>query len=347
MSIITVSNFGTLSTGEPAYAWTMKNSKGMSVTVISWACAIQQILVPDREGNLRDVVLGYDSIEEYEAGTSWFGAFIGRYGNRIEGASFTLNGKTWQLPANNGRNHLHGVLGKRMYTAEVVDDSVVFYGVSPDGEEGYPGTLTFTVAYRLTEANELQITYRAETDADTVVNFTNHSYFNLNGQNGSTIYDHVVTLNCSTFTEGNAETIPTGRILPVEGTPMDFTSPRRIGESIDCDDPQIVMGGGYDHNFVIDGNAGTLRKAASVVSPESGIVMHCETTQPGVQLYSGNFIKLPSSRGKQGITYPKRGGLCLETQHFPCSPNHDNFPSTVLHPGEQYEETTVYRFETC
>jgi len=346
MISITVSNFGNVSTGEPAYAWKMKNGNGMEVTLISWAAAIQSILVPDKNGALRDVVLGYDTIGEYEAGTCWFGAFVGRYANRIEGSAFELNGKKWTLPANDGRNHLHGEPGKRPYTAEVVGDSVVFHGVSPDGEEGFPGTVTFTVAYQLTEDNALKITYRAETDADTVVNFTNHSYFNLNGQTGETIYDHVLTLNCDEFTEGNEETIPTGRILPVAGTPMDFTAGRALGESIDSDYPQLVMSGGYDHNFVIRGTAGTLREAAKLVSNESGIVMRCLTTQPGVQLYSGNYILPPSSTGKKGMVYPRRGGMCLETQHYPCSPNHPEFPSTVLHCGEKYEEVTIYQFET-
>ena len=337
-----ISSFGRTGTGEEVFRYTLENDKGMKVSLINYACSVQSILVPDRMGRPVDVVLGYDTVEEYEKGGVFLGAFVGRYANRIRSAAFELNGKTYQLPKNDGNNHLHGTFAHRVFPARIQDDdAVVFDGISEDGEEGFPGRLTFRVCYRLTEQNELIISYFAAADRDTVINFTNHSYFNLNGQDGSTVLDHTLQLNSACFTEGDAETIPTGRILPVEGTPMDFRTPKKLGLEIHSDYEQTRLCGGYDHNFVLDpGRKG--EEFAVLRSEKTGIELHGFTDQPGVQLYSGNFLL--NERGKGGVVYPRHGAVCLETQHFPCSPNFPHFPSTLLRPGEEFRSETVYQF---
>lgn len=338
-------SFGVTKSGEKVYRYTLENRNGMQVKVISYACAIQSILIPAADGSFTDVVLGYDELEGYEAGSCFYGDFVGRYANRIKKAEFTLNGRTCHLEANDGPNHLHGTFCSRVFAGRIEDDRLKFEVLSPDGEEGYPGTLSGTVEYCLTDENELVIEYNMETDADTVLNLTNHSYFNLNGQNGKTVLGHTLKLNSDFFTEGDAETLPTGRILPVDDSPMDFRSAKKIGEDIFCDDPQLTMCQGYDHNFIIRRDTDGMVLFAEAEGEESGIRMKAFTTQPGFQLYSGNFVQNDSAdHGKNGIRYPKHGGFCLETQHYPCSPNYPEFPSTVLRPGEKYREVTGYQF---
>ena len=333
--------FGTTASGETVYQYTLANDNGMSVSLIGYACAVQSVIVPDRNGSPVDVVLGYDTVEEYERGDVFLGAFVGRYANRIRASKFELNGQTYQLPANDGRNHLHGTYAHRVFPGEVKGDAVVFRGVSEDGEEGFPGRLVFDVSYRLTEDNALCISYRAVTDRDTVINFTNHSYFNLNGQDGSTVLDHTLRLDAASFTEGDAETIPTGRVLTVDGTPMDFRTEKKLGTEMHTDYEQTRLCNGYDHNFVLNADRQSAEFAV-LRSEKTGIELRCYTDQPGVQLYSGNFLN--NTRGKGGTVYPAHGAVCLETQHFPCSPNFPQFPSTVLRPGEEFASETVYRF---
>ena len=342
MKTIRSETFGISKTGATVYRYILENDHGMRVQIINYACAIQSIFVPDKNGRLTDVVLGYDSLAEYEAGGCFFGAFVGRYANRIKKAQFALNGKTYYLPQNDGANHLHGTYAKRVFPAEIIEDRLVFHGVSPDGEEGFPGTLTFDVTYQLTDSNELIIDYQAQTDADTVINFTNHSYFNLNGNDGSTILSHTLQLNADFFTEGDRETLPTGVIMPVDGTSMDFRMGKKIGEAVDDHSEQIRMYQGVDHNFVL-GNAASIKLAGVLKSETNGITMRCYTTQPGVQIYTGNF--LANEAGKYGVLYPQYGAVCLETQHYPCSPNYPQFLSTLLKAGDEYMQRTIYRFE--
>ena len=339
---ITSAPFGTTAKGEPVTRYVMRNAAGMEAAVLSYGCTVQSICVPTA-GEKIDVALGYDDLRSYEAGTCFFGAFVGRYANRIKGAHFWLNGREYTLEKNDGDNHLHGVYCKQVFAGAAEGDTLVFRRVSPDGEEGFPGALTVEVRYRLTDDNALEMEYLAQTDADTVVNLTNHTYFNLNG--GGDILGHRLTLCADRFTEGNAQTLPTGRILQVEGTPMDFRAGRRIGEDIGSDFEQIRLCRGYDHNFVLSGTPGKLRKMAEAEGDASGIRMEAFTTQPAVQLYTGNYVDLDGAPfGKGGVRYPRYAGFCLESQHYPCAPNFPEFPSTLLRPGEEYREKTVYRF---
>lgn len=342
---ITSQPCGTASDGSAIVRFTMVNDRGMQVGVLSYACTIGSILVPDKDGVLRDVVLGYDKPEYYEKGICFFGAFVGRYANRIKDASFSLNGKTYILEKNDGENHLHGILARRNYCGEIRGDSVVFSFISPPSDEGYPGTLTGEVRYRLTDDNALEIEYSATTDEDTVINLTNHSYFNLNGQDGSDVLRHTLRINADRYTEiGEAKT-PTGRILDVEGTPFDFRSEKKIGADIFDPDPQIRLTSGYDHNLILNGAAGELKEIARARSEKTGITLTAFTTEPAVQLYTGNFIQAdPVPHGKHGIRYPDFGGFCLEAQHYPCSLNFPSFPSTVLKKGEVYHQKTIYQF---
>ena len=348
---VTCALFGETADGRRVTRYRLENGNGMVVSVLDYGCTIQSVFVPDRSGRLADVVLGYDDIAGYEAGTVFFGAFVGRYANRIRKSEFELNGRMYRLEPNDGENHLHGNFSRELFSAELLPDGVVFRRTSPDGEEGFPGTLEVEVSYRLTESNALVLTYRAAADADTVLNLTNHSYFNLNGK--GTVLGHKLSLFSDSFTEIGEGTIPTGRILPVEGTPFDFRTKRAIGERIDDDHPQIKLGNGYDHNYVLrdsgaepmcDMDEGVYR-FAELEGDESGIRMECFTTQPGVQFYTGNFVDTDAGgAGKGGVTYPRRGGVCFETQHYPCSPNFPQFPSAVLRPGEKYCQKTIYRF---
>ena len=351
---VQVSEFGKTSDGISISRYVLTNKQGVEAVVISYGATLVSLKVPDRAGKSADVVLGYDTVEGYEHGKSYFGGTIGRYGNRIARGEFSLDGQRFHLPTNDGPNSLHGGtvgFNKRIWTA--VDRSSAGEQVlelsytSADGEEGYPGTLKVKVTYTLpAEANELRIDYTATTDKDTVINLTNHSYFNLSGDTSKEIVDHHLLLRAPQFTPVDATLIPTGELRAVRGTPFDFTKLTAIGARINQDDEQLKFGKGYDHNWVLEPtNKGGLQFAAEVFEPTSGRVLEVLTTEPGIQFYSGNFLD-GTAKGKGGQLYTHRTGLCLETQHFPDSPNHPSFPSTVLKPGEMYRTTTVLRFST-
>ncbi len=340
--------YGATKSGSPADLYTLSNDNGMVVKITNYGGIITSIVTPDRDGNIEEITLGLDSLEDYIKGNPFFGALVGRYGNRIRRGKFTLDGVEYQLATQAGKNHLHGgIVGfdKVLWEAKTatVDDTVslALTYVSADGEEGYPGQLTTTVTYSLNNDNELTIDYKAETDKATVLNLTNHTYFNLSM--AESILDHVMMLNADKFTVVDDEVIPTGEIRSVEGTPLDFRQPRRIGDRIESDDEQMRFAGGYDHNWIVNGEPGEMRLAARVTEPTTGRFMEVTTTQPAVQFYSGNMMP-PEMTGRGGVTYKRRGALCLETQHYPDSPNHPEFPSTVLRPGEKYHEVTVFKF---
>ena len=345
--------FGTTPDGKAVDLYTLTNASGMEARVITYGGIILSLQVPDKDGKLGDVVLGYDNLDGYLKVSPYFGAIIGRYGNRIAKGKFTLDGKDYTLATNNGPNALHGGLkgfDKVVWSAEPFERpgerGIVFKYTSKDGEEGYPGKLDATVTYTLTDANTLAFDYHAVTDKPTHVNLTQHSYFNLAGDGAGDVLGHELMLKASHFTPVDSTMIPTGKIAPVAGTPFDFTSPHTIGERIGADDEQIKFGGGYDHNFVLDREpGGGLQLAARVYEPTSGRVMEVRTTEPGVQFYSGNFLD-GTITGKGGHVYNKRTGFCLETQHYPDSPNKPEFPTTVLRPGEEYRTRTVYAFST-
>lgn len=349
---ITSAAFGNTPEGEPATLYTLTNSQGVEAKITNFGGVVVSLKVPDRNDSLADVVLGFNSLEPYFEKSPYFGALVGRYGNRIAKGKFTLNGEEYTLAQNNGENHLHGGLksfGRVLWQAEPLptDSSanLVLRYTSADGEEGYPGRLDVTVEYALTNDNALRIHYQATTDAPTVVNLTNHSYFNLAGQEQGSILDHEVMINADRFVPVDNTLIPTGELASVEGTPLDFTEPTQVGTRIDDDHTQMVYGKGYDHCWVLNKEGDALTLAATVYEPGSGRFMEVMTSEPGVQFYSGNFLD-GSLTGKDGAVYKKRSGLCLETQHFPDSPNQPNFPSTELNPGETYETTTIYRFST-
>jgi len=322
----------------------------MEVRAMTYGGTIVSISVPDKNGRSADVVLGFDSLDGYLGGDAYFGAIIGRYANLIANARFTLDGKEYRLGKNDGANSLHGGIkgfDKVVWHAEPVvrsgEASLILKYTSADGEEGFPGTLHVTVTYTLNQTDELTIGYHATTDKPTPINFTNHSYFNLAGEGNGDILGHVLMLNASQFTPVNKMLLPSGEILSVQGTPLGFTQPTAIGARINSKFEQLVLGGGYDHNFVIDGGGKELTKTAEVYDPASGRVLQISTTEPGVQFYTSNFLDA-SIKGKQGIAYPRNAALCLETQHFPDSPNHPKFPTTELKPGEKFHSVTVYRF---
>lgn len=349
-SYISKTGFGTTTDGEEVELFTLKNRAGMVAEITNYGGIVVSLTAPDRDGNFEDIVLGYESLAAYEAETPYFGALIGRYGNRIGKASFELDGKTYQLTMNDGPNHLHG--GKRGFDKVVWDadmeeteagPSLVLSYTSADGEEGYPGTLRATVRYTLTHANELAIDYEAVTDAPTPVNLTHHSYFNLTGNAKRDILAHQLQINAESFTPVDETLIPTGEIRPVDGTPFDFRTAKPIGQDIETDNEQIRFGLGYDHNWVVDASAdGEWRRVATLFDPDSGRIMTVHTSEPGLQFYSGNF--LDGSLTGKGVVYRHRYGLCLETQHFPDSPNQAGFPNTILRPGDVYRTKTVYSF---
>jgi aldose 1-epimerase len=341
--------FGRTADGQDVDIYTLTNRRGAEAGIITYGGAVVSLKVRDRRGRLDDVVLGFDTIEEYQKQTSYIGALIGRYGNRIAKGRFKLDGVEYQLAANNPPNHLHGgVRGfdKIVWKARPLPirggAALELTYLSHDGEEGYPGNLSVRVVYTLTDRNELRIDYSATTDKATVVNLTQHNYYNLAGAGSGDILNHRLTINASRFTPTDATAITTGELRSVRGTPFDFTRPTAVGARINQDDEQIKFGNGYDHNFVINGRMGVLRKAAEVYEPTTGRVMEVWTTEPGVQLYTGNY--LDGTPGKGGKPYPRRSALCLETQHYPDSPNKPNFPSTVLRKGSRYRTTTVYKF---
>jgi aldose 1-epimerase len=344
--------WGTTANGTEVTRYTMANSSGMRVSVLTYGGIIQSLWVPDREGRQANVVLGYDNLADYLARSPFFGALIGRYANRIANAAFTLDGTTYALPANNNGNTLHGGpqgFDKRVWTGSSFANSdrvgVVLEYVSPAGEMGFPGTLDTHVTYTLTKANALQIDYRATTDAPTVVNFTNHSYFNLGGEGSGTIYNHTLRINASNYTPVDSELVPTGDVSPVFGTPMDFTVKTPIGQRLRDKFQQLIYAQGYDHNWVLDRSDGTgLQRAARVRDPDSGRVLVVRTTEPGVQFYSGNFLN-GTIFGTSNRAYRQGDAFALETQHFPDSPNQPTFPTTVLRPGEVFTSSTVYRFD--
>jgi aldose 1-epimerase len=351
---VQVSEFGKTSDGVSVSRYVLTNEQGVEAVVISYGATLVSLKVPDRAGKSADVVLGYDTVEGYEQGKSYFGGTIGRYGNRIARGEFTLGGTTFHLPKNDGPNSLHGGtvgFNKRIWTdvdhsradAQVLELSYA----SADGEEGYPGTLKVKVTYTLpADTNELRIDYTATTDKDTVINLTNHSYFNLSGDASKEIVDHQLFLRAPQFTPVDATLIPTGELRAVRGTPFDFTKPTAIGARINQDDEQLKFGKGYDHNWVLERTkSGGPQLAAEVFEPASGRVLEVLTTESGIQFYSGNFLD-GTAKGKGGQLYGHRTGLCLETQHFPDSPNHPSFPSTVLKPSETYRTSTVLRFST-
>jgi aldose 1-epimerase len=340
--------FGTTPDGQSVELITLTNAHGMELRVMTRGATITHLRVPDRSGALGDVVLGYDSLAGYLASSPYFGAVVGRYGNRIARGRFSLGGQTYALATNNGPNHLHGgVQGfdKVIWSAETFErDSargVTFRYVSRDGEEGYPGTLTAALTYTLTDANEVDIAYEAATDKATPVNLTQHSYFNLAGSGD--ILGHELMLAADRFTPVDSTLIPTGELAPVAGTPFDFTSPHVIGERIGADNDQLRFGGGYDHNFVLNRADTGLVLAARLRDAGSGRTLEIRTTEPGIQFYSGNFLD-GSITGKGGMVYRHRSGLCLETQHFPDSPNQAAFPSTILEPGQAYRSRTRWTF---
>ncbi len=344
--------FGKLSDGTDVYVYTLRNSRGMEARIINYGGILMSLKVPDKTGQQGDVVLGYDSLSRYVAKNPYFGALVGRYGNRIGEATFKLKGSVYKLAANNGPNSLHGGLKGFDKVVWNVDDaaskpgkSLVLSYISKDGEEGYPGILTVQVTYTVTDSNELRIAYRATTDKPTVVNLTHHSYFNLAGAGKGNILSHELMLNADKFTPIDATLIPTGELKNVQGTPMDFRKPTAIGARIDKNDQQLKFGLGYDHNWVLNKKAGELTLAARVFENASGRVMEVYTTEPGIQFYSGNFLD-GSYVGKGEVKYEKRTGFCLETQHFPDSPNKPNFPSTELDPGQTMTSTTIYKFST-
>ena len=338
--------------GKPIEVATLKNAKGVEVQAINYGAIITSLKVPDRTGKVADVVLGFDRPEQYwaEPTPPYFGAIVGRYGNRIAKGQFAIGGKTYKLVTNNGPNHLHG--GNRGFDKVYWDmstknspqgSSVVFTRLSPDGEEGYPGNLRATVTYTLTEKNELIVDYRATTDKATTVNLTQHSYFNLAGEGSGDILGHELTINADRYTPVDDTLIPTGQLAPVQGTPFDFRQATAIGARINNDDAQLKAGKGYDHNWVLNGTGTALRVAARLTDPKSGRSMEIQTTEPGIQFYSGNFLD-GTIKGNGGHVYALRNGLCLETQHFPDSPNQKNFPSTILQPGKVYTTKTVMTF---
>jgi aldose 1-epimerase len=343
--------FGRTGDGTAVEMFTLTNARGMEVQAISYGAIIRSIRVPDRNGALDDVVLGFDAVDGYLRTHPYFGAVVGRYGNRIARGQFTLDGKTYRLATNNGPNHLHGgVKGfdKAVWSGKAFERDgnvgVVFTHTSPDGDEGYPGALAVRVTYTLTPANELAVDYDATTDKPTPVNLTQHSYFNLAGAGSSDILQHRLTLNADRFTPVDATLIPTGELAPVAGTPFDFRQPTAVGARIDdADDPQIRNGGGYDHNWVLTRTGPGLLHAARLEDPSSGRTLDVSTTEPGVQFYTGNFLD-GTIAGKAGRVYRRRFGLCLETQHFPDSPNQPAFPSTILRPGERLQSKTIFAF---
>ena len=345
---VTEAPFGRTPAGQEVTLFTLTNAHGMRARIIEYGAIIVSLEVPDRHGRLADIALGFDDLDSYIRRNPLFGAVVGRYANRIAGAGFKLDGLEHRITANAGKNHIHGGGSKRF-------DKVVWTGspyrsntevgvrlthLSPDGEEGFPGNLNCTVTYALTDENELRITYEATTDKPTIINLTNHSYFNLAGAGSGDVLDHELTINAPWYTPAGPGLIPTGEIHAVEGTPLDFTQPRKIGRRID----ELTETGGYDHNYVLAGSYGSAVLAARVYEPTSGRVMEAFTTEPGMQLYTANGMR--NLEGKSGKLYGRHHSFCLETQHFPDSPNKPHFPSTVLRPGRKFQSTTTFKFST-
>jgi aldose 1-epimerase len=350
---VTKESFGKTSDGQNIDLYTLRNAHGVEAKITNYGGIVVSLKVPDRNGKFDDVVLGFNDLEAYETKNGpYLGALIGRYGNRIAKGRFKLNGAEYKLATNNGENHLHGGIkgfdkvvwtGREMRTN--AGPAVVLTYLSKDGEEGYPGNLNVRVVYTLTNNNELKIDYTATTDKDTVTNLTHHSYFNLAGEGNGDILNHLVTINASRFVPTDAESIPTGKLKSVAGTPFDFLKATAIGARIDQDDEQIKFGRGYDHTWVINGRAGMMRLAATAYESTSGRVMQVWTTEPGMQFYTGNFLD-GTLTGKSGKIYQRRYGFCFETQHYPDAPNQPSFPTTTLRKGQTLKSTTIYRFSS-
>ena len=345
---VTMRVFGKTHDGREAHLYTLSNKAGMEVVITDFGATVISIKVADRNGKFGDVVLGYETLEGYENGTAYIGATAGRYANRIAGAKFSLDGKEYTLPKNDHENHLHGVFNKVLWDAapgSMNDPSLLrLRYVSKDGEEGYPGNLSVEVRFSLNDANELKVEYGATTEKKTVINLTNHSYFNLAGS--GTILENKLTLRAGRFTPVDAALIPTGELRAVAGTPFDFREATIVGARIDQDDEQLKLGHGYDHNWVLD--AGMKDKpslAATLYESTSGRVLEVSTTEPGIQVYTGNFLD-GTAHGKGGVDYQRRTAICLETQHFPDSPNHPDFPTTTLKPGKKFHSVSIYKFST-
>lgn len=341
--------FGKLPDGKEVFLFSLRNEAGTEVQIINYGAIVKNIFVKNKKGKIEDVVLGYDSLEEYVNDNSFFGAIVGRYGNRIARGKFNLDGKEYNLDINNGKNHLHGGnkgFFKVLWHAEpFVNEpgvSLKLSYISKDGEQGYPGNLSIAVIYTLTEENDLVINYEGKTDRPTILNPTHHSYFNLTGDSTKTILDHELQINADKFTVTDNERIPTGQVASVKNTPLDFDNPHAIRLNINKDYESLNDANGYDCNFVLNNYDSTVKKAATVYDPYSGRFLEVFTDQPGLQFYSGNFLE--GVKGKNGITNKNRTGFCLEAQHFPDSPNRPEFPSTVLRPGEIYKQTTIYKF---
>jgi aldose 1-epimerase len=345
-------SFGQTADGREVDLYTLTNANGLKARITNYGAIVVSLEAPDRTGKLGDITLGFDTLEQYLKGHPYFGAIVGRYGNRIGKARFTLNGVEYKLAANNGENHLHGGIkgfDKVVWDAQPLTQTdavgVRLVYLSRDGEEGYPGNLTCIVTYTLTNNDELKISYEALTDKPTPVNLTHHSYFNLAGQGKGDILGHELMLNADRFTPVDKGLIPTGELRSIKGTPFDFTKPTAIGARINQDNEQLKFGLGYDHNWVLNKKDDQLTLAARVYEPTTGRVMEVYTTEPGIQFYSGNFLD-GTNVGKGGKVYKHRYGFCLETQHFPDSPNKPNFPSVILEPGQKYTQVTVYKFST-
>lgn len=341
---ITKKAFGTTKDGIEASLYTLENDKGMKAVVSDFGAVLVSLFVPDKNGNLKDVVWGYETVSGYEDNGVYLGATIGRNSNRIGKSKYTLNGKEYTLEENDGKNNLHGGFdgyNARMWNVKTDDENnaITFLLSSPHMDQGFPGNAEVSVTYTLTEDNEIKISYEAVADEDTIFNMTNHSYFNLDGAESDSVLEHEVIINADSFTEADAESIPTGKIIDVTGTPMDFRNYRVIGKDIDADYEPLKFGAGYDHNWVLNDTTGPVAKMRSL---DSGIIMEVYTDLPGMQLYTGNF--LAGEEGKAGKKYARRSAACFETQYFPDAVNHDNFKSPVFKAGEKYETTTVYKF---
>jgi aldose 1-epimerase len=350
---VTKQDYGKTSTGEYVYLYTLRNTHGVEAKITNYGGILVSLKVPDRNRKFDDVVLGFKDLDSYlTKNDPYMGALIGRYGNRIAKGRFTLDGVEYKLAVNNGENHLHGGIkgfDKVVWTGREIKmgtaPAVALTYLSKDGEEGYPGNLNVRVVYSLTNDNELKIDYTATTDKDTVTNLTHHSYFNLAGEGNGDILNHLVTINANQFVPTDAGSIPTGELQKVAGTPFDFINATAIGARINQDDEQLKFGNGYDHTWVINGQPGTMRVAATAYDPTSGRIMQVLTTEPGMQFYTGNFLN-GTLTGKSGKVYARRTGFCFETQHYPDSPNQPSFPTTTLKKGATYKSTTIYRFST-
>ncbi len=347
---VTKETWGKTADGENIDLYTLQNANGVEARITNWGGILVSLKVPDRNGALGDIVLGFDNLEDYLKSHPNFGALIGRYANRIAKGRFKLNGVEYKLAVNNGENHLHGgikgfdkVIWTGSHSKTAAGPAVTLRYLSKDGEEGYPGNLRVTVVYTLTNKNELRIAYTATTDKDTVINLTHHSYFNLLGEGNGTILNHQLTIHGNRFLPTDAGSIPTGELRAVKGTPFDFLTPTTIGARIEQAHEQLKFGRGYDHTWIINGRPGTLRHAATLYEPFIGRMLQVWTTEPGMQLYTGNFLD-GTLTGKSGKLYERRSGLCLETQHYPDSPNQPSFPTTTLRRGATYRSTTVYKF---